>query len=51
MAMYEAIHGLEVMADYLLIDAKSIDIPISQASILHGDALPARLPQRPSSRK
>ena len=39
MAMYEAIHGLDVMPDHLLIDAKSIDIPISQTSILHGDAL------------
>jgi len=38
-AMYEAIHGLDVMPDHLLIDAKSIDIPISQTSILHGDAL------------
>jgi ribonuclease HII len=38
MAMYEAIHGLDVMPDHLLIDAKSIDIPISQTSILHGDA-------------
>jgi ribonuclease HII len=39
MTMYEAIYGLDVMPDYLLIDAKSIDIPISQTSILHGDAL------------
>jgi ribonuclease HII len=39
LAMYEAIHGLDIMPDHLLIDAKSIDIEIAQTSILHGDAL------------
>lgn len=38
-AMYDAIHGLDVMPDFLLIDAKPIDIEIEQVSILHGDAV------------
>jgi hypothetical protein len=28
MAMYEAIHGLDVMPDLLLRDARAVDIPI-----------------------
>jgi ribonuclease HII len=39
MAMYEAIHGLSVTPDFLLIDAVTIDIPIRQMAIEHGDAL------------
>ena len=39
MAMYEAIHGLSVTPDFLLIDAITIDIPIPQMAIEHGDAL------------
>ena len=39
MAMYEAIHGLDVMPDLLLIDAVAVDIPILQISIIHGDAV------------
>jgi ribonuclease HII len=39
LAMEEAFHGLDVVPDHLLIDAKSIDIEIAQTSILHGDAL------------
>jgi ribonuclease HII len=39
MAMYEAIHGLEVMPDLLLIDAVAVEINIAQVSIIHGDAL------------
>jgi ribonuclease HII len=39
MAMYEAVHGLNVMPDYLLIDAIAVDIPILQTSIYHGDAV------------
>jgi hypothetical protein len=38
MAMYEAIHRLDVMPDLLLIDAVAVDIPILQISIIHGDA-------------
>ena len=39
MAMYEAIHDLSVTPDFLLIDAITIDIPIPQMAIEHGDAL------------
>jgi ribonuclease HII len=39
MAMYEAIHGLSVTPDFLLIDAVNIDIPLRQMAIEHGDAL------------
>jgi ribonuclease HII len=39
MAFYEAIHGLDVMPDLLLIDAVAVDIPILQISIIHGDAI------------
>jgi ribonuclease HII len=39
MALYEAIHGLDVMPDLLLIDAVAVDIPILQISIIHGDAI------------
>ena len=39
MAMYEAIHGLSVTPDFLLVDAVTIDIPIRQMAIEHGDAL------------
>jgi ribonuclease HII len=43
MAMYEAIHGLDVMPDLLLIDAVAVDIPIAQVSIIHGDAVSASI--------
>lgn len=41
MAMYEAIHGLDVMPDLLLRDARAVDIPIVQIAIIHGDAVSA----------
>jgi ribonuclease HII len=43
MALYEAIHGLDVMPDLLLIDAVAVDIPILQISIIHGDAISASI--------
>ena len=43
MALYDAIHGLDPTPDFLLIDAVSVDIPISQWPIEHGDALSASI--------
>jgi len=39
MAMEEAVHGLSVVPDFLLIDAVEIDLPVEQLAITHGDAL------------
>lgn len=39
LAMEESVHGLEVIPDILLIDSVSIDLPLPQISINHGDAL------------
>lgn len=38
LAMLEAIHELEPQPQHLLIDAMKLDLPISQASIIKGDA-------------
>jgi ribonuclease HII len=38
LAMRRAVEQLNPPADYLLVDAVSIDVPISQRSIVHGDA-------------
>jgi ribonuclease HII len=43
MAMYEAIHLISPSPDFLLIDAVAVDIPISQWSIVHGDAVSASI--------
>lgn len=43
MAMYEAIHGLSVIPDFLLIDAVEVDIPIDQIAINYGDAVCASI--------
>lgn len=39
LAMEESVHGLDEIPDFLLIDSVSIDIPLPQLSIDHGDAL------------
>ena len=39
LAMRRAVERLQPAADYLLIDAVSIDLPIAQRSLIHGDAL------------
>lgn len=39
LAMEESVHGLEILPDFLLIDSVSIDIPLPQLCINHGDAL------------
>lgn len=38
LAMEEAVHGLSVVPDFLLIDAVTIDLPVEQLAIEHGDA-------------
>jgi ribonuclease HII len=38
-AMRRAIESLKPAPDYLLIDAVSVDLPLAQESIIHGDAL------------
>lgn len=43
MAMEEAVHGLSVVPDFLLIDAVTIDLPVEQLAIEHGDALCASI--------
>ncbi|MFN0103040.1 MAG: ribonuclease HII [Bryobacteraceae bacterium] len=39
LAMRRAIEMLPMPADYLLIDATTVDIPLPQRAIIHGDAL------------
>ncbi len=39
LAMEEAVHGLSVVPDFLLIDAVTIDLPVEQLAIKDGDAL------------
>lgn len=39
LAMRRAVEALAVSADYLLVDATTIDLPIPQRSIIHGDAI------------
>ncbi len=39
LAMRRAVESLPRPADYLLVDATSVDLPIPQQSIIHGDAL------------
>jgi ribonuclease HII len=39
LAMYESIHGLSVIPDFLMVDGNAIDFPIPQVGIPHGDAL------------
>lgn len=39
LAMKRALEKLEVVPEYLLIDAEKIDSPIRQLAIIHGDAL------------
>lgn len=39
LAMRRAVEALAVVADYLLIDATTVDVAIPQRSIIHGDAL------------
>ena len=39
LAMRRAVEALAVPADYLLIDATTVDLPLAQQAIIHGDAL------------
>jgi ribonuclease HII len=39
LAMRRAIEALTVVVDYLLIDATTVDLPIPQKAVIHGDAL------------
>lgn len=39
LAMRRAVDALAVPADYLLIDATTVDLPLPQQAIIHGDAL------------
>lgn len=39
LAMKRAIEQLEVVPDYLLVDAEQVDLPLPQLGIIHGDAL------------
>lgn len=38
LAMKQAVEGLAVPADFLLIDAEKVDVPIPQLSVIKGDA-------------
>ncbi len=39
LAMRRAVEQLAIAADYLLVDATTVDLPIPQRGIIHGDAL------------
>ncbi|MBP1991359.1 ribonuclease HII [Paenibacillus eucommiae] len=39
LAMKQAVHKLEILPEYLLVDAEKIDIELPQMSIIHGDAV------------
>lgn len=39
LAMYRAVMALSVAADFLLVDASTIDLTVPQRNIIHGDAL------------
>jgi ribonuclease HII len=39
LAMKRAIERLRAASDYLLIDAVTVDLPVSQRALIHGDAL------------
>jgi ribonuclease HII len=39
LAMRRAVEKLQPAADYLLIDAVTVDLPLSQRALIHGDAL------------
>jgi ribonuclease HII len=39
LAMRRAVEALDPPADYLLVDAATIDLPLPQRAIIHGDAL------------
>lgn len=39
LAMKRAIERLKTASDYLLIDATTVDLPVSQRALIHGDAL------------
>jgi ribonuclease HII len=39
LAMKRAIEGLNPTADYLLVDAVTVDLPLTQRALIHGDAL------------
>ena len=45
LAMKEAISQLRPQPEHLLIDAMKLDLPISQTSIIKGDAIPFQLQQ------
>lgn len=39
LAMRRAVEGLAVAADYLLVDATAVALPLAQKNVIHGDAL------------
>jgi ribonuclease HII len=39
LAMKRALESMSGVADYVLVDAESVDIPLPQTAIIHGDAL------------
>jgi ribonuclease HII len=39
LAMKRAVERLQTVCDYLLIDAITVDLPVSQRALIHGDAL------------
>ncbi|MBI2684913.1 MAG: ribonuclease HII [Acidobacteria bacterium] len=39
LAMRRAVEALQPAADYLLVDATTIDLPVAQRAIIHGDGL------------
>lgn len=39
LAMKRAVEGLRTAPDYLLIDAVTVDLPLSQKGLIHGDSL------------
>ncbi|OYW10250.1 MAG: ribonuclease HII [Acidobacteriia bacterium 12-62-4] len=39
LAMRRAVENLSLAADYLLVDATTVDLPLPQRNIIHGDAL------------
>lgn len=39
LAMKQAVEGLRIKPEYLLVDAEKVDVPIRQLAIIHGDSL------------
>jgi len=39
LAMRRAVEALAIVVDYLLVDATTVDLPVPQRAVIHGDAL------------